>query len=366
MLKHTINSTLMATVMLLAVSCKKDDTPFEANSTATPPQLAVNATSITLDPTVESETVLTYQWNKTSFGNNIAVSYSLELDMADDTSGADGWKKAKSIAIAQSDSTYSYTGKDLNYLLSDFSVSAGSTANLVARIKASVNQNTGSDSRIAPVYSNLTSTVVSTYTVDMFVPGSYQNWDPATAPIIAAITGRPGLFECYVYIAGTDNQSFKYTTARDWNHTNYGDGGNGTLTTDGAAAGMVVPTGGYYELTADLNTNLWTAVPTTWGIIGDATPGGWSGDTPLAYDTDTQVWKVTCNMITAGSFKFRANGQWIIDFGVDANGNLKYADNPFFGYDGSLNNITVPEDGNYTITLDLHVPGKYTYTAVKN
>ena len=49
----------------------------------------------------------------------------------------------------------------------------------------------------------------------------------------------------------------------------------------------------------------------------------------------------------------------------DHSGNLQYADNPFFPYNPNLNNLSVPANGNYTITLDLHVSGKYTYKAVK-
>ena len=52
----------------------------------------------------------------------------------------------------------------------------------------------------------------------------------------------------------------------------------------------------------------------------------------MTYDEANQVWKVTADMLAGGSFKFRANNEWMIDFGVDANGNLVYADNPFFGY----------------------------------
>jgi hypothetical protein len=56
----------------------------------------------------------------------------------------------------------------------------------------------------------------------------------------------------------------------------------------------------------------------------------------------------------------------VIDFGIDADGNLVYADNPFLGYTAGLNNLTVPSNGNYTITLDLHNSGDYTYTLHKN
>jgi hypothetical protein len=136
------------------------------------------------------------------------------------------------------------------------------------------------------------------------------------------------------------------------------------LTTNGNAGGMTVPNGGYYELSANLNTNTWTATATTWSIIGDATPGGWNTDTQMSYDATNQVWTVTAPMISAGSFKFRANDAWVIDFGIDNSGNLQYADNPLFTYNPNLNNLTVPANGTYLITLDLHISGKYTYSAV--
>ncbi len=155
-------------------------------------------------------------------------------------------------------------------------------------------------------------------------------------PLLNPVPGRPGLFEGYVNITGSGIQYFKYTNAPDWNHTNYGDGGNGTFSTNGAAAGLSVPNGGYYELTANLNNNTWTATATTWSIIGDATPGGWNNDTQLTYDPVNQVWTVTAPMITGGSFKFRANDAWVIDFGINNAGQIEYADNPFFGYTAGL------------------------------
>ena len=94
-------------------------------------------------------------------------------------------------------------------------------------------------------------------------------------------------------------------------------------------------------MTANFNNNTWTATKTTWGIIGDATPGGWNSDTPMTYDAVNQVWKVTCNMVSTGSYKFRANNAWAIDFGMDpSNNKLVYADNPFFGYTPGLWNFS--------------------------
>ncbi len=86
----------------------------------------------------------------------------------------------------------------------------------------------------------------------------------------------------------------------------------------------------------------------------------------MTFDPVKQVWTVTAAMSSGGSFKFRANGAWSIDFGIDANNQLQYADNPAYPYNGSLNNLTVPSSGNYTITLDLRDPNNYNYTLHKN
>ena len=197
----------------------------------------------------------------------------------------------------------------------------------------------------------------------LYVPGAYQDWKPATAPQIGAVAGSTRRFEGYVNFTGTGEQPFKFTDAPDWTHTNYGNGGGGKLDADGQAGGLTVPSGGYYELTADLDKMTWTATKVAWSVIGNATPGGWEKDTPMTYDANKQVWTVTLPLKADGSFKFRANNAWKIDFGLDGSGKMQYVDNPFFDYN-AIKDFTVPDDGTYTVTLDLHVPGKYTYSVV--
>ena len=178
------------------------------------------------------------------------------------------------------------------------------------------------------------------------------------------------MYEGYIYIPAGGSNQFKMTPQPDWTPTAYGDatGTSGDIIVANFAGGnMAVATDGYYYLTANLNTNKWTATKTTWGIIGGATPGGWDADTKMTYDAASQVWKVTADMKASGTFKFRANNEWKLDFGMDpVTKALRYADNPFLGYTGGLSDLSVPEDGNYTITLDLHNAGNYTYTLTKN
>ncbi len=196
----------------------------------------------------------------------------------------------------------------------------------------------------------------------LYVPGAYQGYKPGAAPTLGAVAGSTGLFEGYINVTGSGIQGFKFTNSPDWDHTNYGNGGTGSLSTEGTAQDLTIPSGGYYEFVVDLNKNTWSATNTGWSVIGDATPGGWEKDTPMTYDPDKQVWTVTVPMKGAGSFKFRANNAWKLDFGLDSDGKLQYADNPSFPYNSTLKDLTVPDDGTYTITLDLHVPGKYTYS----
>ena len=367
-MKNRINLIwCLAALLLLAPACKKDgDNLVLQNGTVASGSLKASASSVVLTQSVDADTVERFSWQAVNYGQKPVVSYTLQLDVPSDTTGAAAWSKAKTFSAGNDVAGYAFVGKDLNNLLNTMGLTPGTSSNIVVRVKSDVNQYNGASSSVPSVYSNTVVVAVNPYGLNLWVPGDYQGWSPAAAPIFGPIAGLAGKYEGYVYMAAPGTHYFKFTNAPDWNHTNYGDGGNGTFSTDGNAAGLSVPDSGYYELTADLNANKWTATRTSWGIIGDATPGGWNSDTQMSYNAATQTWTVTANMLKNGSFKFRANSAWSIDFGLDGSGNLAYADNPFFVYNPNLNNLSVPADGNYTITLDLHVSGKYTYILTKN
>ena len=356
-----------AALVLLLAACKKEGQQYFIQPGSFPANgLTASSANVVLTAARENDTAVKFSWPAASFGDKLVVAYTLQLDVPSDTSGAAAWSKAKNFSAGNNVLSYGFVAKSLNDLLTTMALPAGTASKVVVRVKSDVPQYNGSASTVPSAYSNTVTIQVTPYSVSLYIPGAYQNWDPSTAPLLNPVAGKPGLYEAYENITGTGIQYFKYTNAPDWNHTNYGDGGNSKLSTDGNAAGLSVPDGGYYELTANMNTNTWTATKTTWGIIGDATPGGWDKDTQLSYDAIKQVWTLKANMKASGSFKFRANNAWVIDFGVDSNGNLAYADNPFFGYNSSIGNLSVPADGNYTITLDLHISGKYVFSLVKN
>jgi hypothetical protein len=328
--------------------------------------LTASVPSVVLSSSNDSTQVVAFRWPLASFGFPASVSYTLQFDVPSDTTGPAAWGKANSVLVGTNVDSLGYLGVDLNSLANALSLTPGSADTLLVRIKSDVFQDDGSVSAVPSIYTNVVAVIVTPYALDLYVPGSYQNWIPGTAPMIAPFsTTYSYVYEGYVYMATPGTNQFKYTSAPDFNHINYGDGGNGTLSTLGTAGNLTVPDSGYYEVTANLKALTWTASKTVWGVIGDATPGGWNTDTELTYDPTNQVWTVTLQLLSTGSFKFRANDEWVIDFGVDNNGNLAYSDNPIY-YNAATNNITVPVSGNYTLTLDLHVPGKYAYHAQLN
>lgn len=354
---------ITAAVALLATACKKEATLTYLDVVTFPPGLTASSNQVSLSAANSDSSVITFSWPAVTFKIQAPVTYKLQLALPADTIGTAAWSNAVNIEVGSDVLLKSFKGADLNTLATTrLGLSPDSVSTVAARVVATLDR---------PVYSPAVTFRIKPFKAILlnvlYVPGEYQGWRPATAKLIKEVNGRPKMYEGYVYMPGSGTKWFKYTNAPDWNHTNYGDGGNGTFSTDGLAAGLSVPDGGYYYLTANLNTNTWTATKTTWSIIGDATPGGWGTDTQMTYDEAAQVWKVTVDMKAAGSFKFRANNAWVLDFGIDgATKELKYADNPFLGYTPDLWNLSVPQDGNYTITLDLHNPGAYSYTLHKN
>lgn len=362
-MKKIINKIFVAfTVVLLFAACKKEGELTYLDVVNFPAGFTSSTNKVVITPSNTDSSAITFSWSAASFKIAAPISYRLQLDVPADTLGSTAWGNAVTIDLGNDVLGKSFNGGVINAIaLSQLGLIPDSLNTIVARVVAVLDRK---------VYSNALAFKIKPYKAPvrnvLWVPGEYQGWNPASAPEIADATGRPKMYEGYYYMPGAGPKYFKITSAQDWNHINYGDGGNGTFSIDGAAGGLYIPNGGYYEVTANLNSNKWTVTKTTWGIIGDATPGGWGSDTQMTYDPVSQVWKVTANMSAGGSFKFRANNQWVIDFGIDKDKKLLYADNPFFGYTPGLDNLSVPSDGNYTITLDLHISQKYTYELKKN
>ena len=353
-MKKTHLYILLAAVGALAMwSCKKDEVKVQAQ-TGKPGTLTASQTNLVLNSASPDDTVQVFSWTPTDYGFKSAVKYTLQL-----AKGGTDFATPTEVNLGSA-TTKKYTTSEFNQLALILGLAPDVPGQIEARVKSSI-----SDS-IPAVYSSVVSINTTPFRVvidypSLYSPGDYQGWDPASAAKISSKL-NDGKYEGYVNFAGGTLQ-FKFTSDPDWNHTTYGwassttTGDNVTGTFNTTGGNLFVPSTGYYLIKANTNDNTWSATKITWGLIGDAVPGtGWDSDQDMTYDPATNTWQITLDL-KAGVIKFRANDDWPINLG-DNGGDL------ILEYDGA--NIPIASDGNYTITLDLSVPGNYTYKVVKN
>ncbi|MBN1340251.1 MAG: SusF/SusE family outer membrane protein, partial [Bacteroidales bacterium] len=142
-------------------------------------------------------------------------------------------------------------------------------------------------------------------------------------------------------------------------------------------APFTVPADGLYHVVIDTELSKVVIVPVAyWGMIGAATPGGWSTDSklePEGFDLNTMTFKVEGLEMTKADWKFRYSGGWKVEVdtvldlgggvvGVKANTNFGEAvDNLIPGGANISNTVT----GIYTVTMVWKLGQKYTATLTK-
>jgi len=182
-----------------------------------------------------------------------------------------------------------------------------------------------------------------------WIVGGYNSWDNSdNAKYIISTATSGGAAEGFVYLTAGE---IKLATDHSWDdaHT-FGDNGSGGLTNPGN--NITVAATGYYLIKANLSNMTYSLTLTAWGLIGDATPGGWGDETPLTYNQTLSVWEGGMSL-TAAAAKFRANHDWGYNYGSDlADGNLT----------AGGGNIPITVAADYAITLDLSHPNAYTYS----
>ena len=134
---------------------------------------------------------------------------------------------------------------------------------------------------------------------------------------------------------------------------NYGFNEEGVTTADGQTNGKV-EADGIYIVTLDLSNaeapvlSIAEKEPDTWAVIGAICGTAWDTDFPMT-EVEPGVWKSASLELHAGEeFKVRANGTWDVNCGLAEKG-LASGEAVQSG-----ENLTVPADGTYIVTLDLN------------
>jgi hypothetical protein len=140
---------------------------------------------------------------------------------------------------------------------------------------------------------------------------------------------------------------------------------------------FTVPADGLYHVIIDTELEIVVVVPVAyWGLIGAATPGGWTDDTqmpPTAFDLNTMTFEVNNVVMTASNWKFRYSGGWKVfvdgdydlgggTIGIKVNTNFGGALDALVPGGADLNNDVV---GEYTAKMVWKLGEPYTATLTK-
>lgn len=337
----------VATLIPLLWACNNYEMPPIIPQTGSLLTSPAAGSSLVLQKDGADETEIEFTVTAADFGTTGVVKYLIQMDLA----GAN-FAAPVNLGEETESNIVSVNVEELNDALLAKGLPFDVAANVEFRVRASINLS------LSPILGQPTTLSVTPFDATvafpvMYVPGDYQGWDPSNEMTVLYSENFDNKFNGFVHIIG-GTREFKVNEGPNWD-VNYGDtGANLTLDRDGD--NIKVDADGTYEMNVDLNTKTYTiSAPKRWGIVGDATPGGWSADTPMnAFDKETNSLKITANL-TVGEMKFRANNNWDFNYG-GSNGELTP--------DGA--NIAVAEAGNYTITLYLGPAGIATYTLVKN
>jgi hypothetical protein len=351
---------LLSMVLLAFAACDEEQEfgPVINTDTNPPELLTPTARYQKIIDAGDSLEVMTFVWTDVNFGVNTPISYSLYVDSA-------GRAFENAAVLGTTTETFlTLSVEQLNtFLLEDMGFPANESSQLELMVTASI-------ADVEPLSSDPVPVSFAPFFQDdepevpapnmLWVPGAYQEWDPASAPTIREISEN--VYEGYVYL--NIPTGYKFTSHPNWDNINYGDAGEeGVLTTDGAAPSLGTDIAGYYRFIVNTEELTYSAdLITSFGIIGTATPGQWDSSTEMTFDEENGVWTVTQDLV-AGALKFRANDAWDINYGpADSNALEGF----LIQTDGA---ISITESGNYTITIDMGTTESsydYTYEVVRN
>ena len=138
----------------------------------------------------------------------------------------------------------------------------------------------------------------------LYMAGDANGWNQ-----IDILNSDDGVhFTGYMYL---NQNGFKFCTQPNWDGTNYG----GAFFGQESDNIMMTQEAGFYQVDVDLSAKTYTLTPFTIGIIGNATPKGWAGDTDMTYNPEERCWELKNVELTDGEMKFRHTNDWNLNWG---------------------------------------------------
>lgn len=343
-MKSIINKLFAIGLLALTMTSCHDDaelTTLEFVSFSAPIEATPNNIILSIDTNFES--VVTVSWSNVVFPIKAPVTYTLAIDIAADTFGEKGWANAIRIPVGEDVLSTSILGNDLNDYAADLGLTPDTEGELMFRVEAYMDRYVYSD----PIAVQVTPYVEEVAFGELYLPGSYNGWDPSTAATLSAIS--TGIYQGYLTISAPQGLEFKITPEQDWDEF-YGLNSDGNLAL-GADGDLKLPAFGSYQITVNLNTLSYTITPYSWGIIGPSTPGGWDADTDMIYNHSTKAWEYT-GELAAGALKFRLNDEWTINYGTENGNSGEIVNGEVYLDNGGAHSIN--ESGFYKVSFSVN------------
>lgn len=286
--------------------------------------LSTAVEAVVLDKNTPSEEVALLTWTEPRLVYGEDVTYKVALKV--------GEGEESVLAEGLFDQEYAMTVDALNEAV----VAAGGAED--AKVAVSFVVYACCPSIAAGVPSNVVNidvtTYVATFSEQYYMPGNYQGWDPASAPMLTLSTKTKGLYQGFVDLTTVDgvDAEFKFSPVPKWEGdfgfsdvtvTTYADKYAAATAKTTAGDNIKVPSGFYYiKLNKKFNTLDMVQVEyleLIGGFEGDY--AGWGKGLKMTYDASAKTWNATEDLaIKNGTeFKIRFNSDWTYSFGTDMN-----------------------------------------------
>lgn len=195
-------------------------------------------------------------------------------------------------------------------------------------------------------------TYLATFPDKLYLPGSYQGWNPAEAPTIPQSSVQKGYFEGIVDLRTADGSDcqFKFSPVPAWENdfggvvavqaVTAGDGYNVATGTVGVSDNIVVPSG-IYDIVVNKKLNKITMVEVKAITMIGAACGdyGWGQDVEMTFDLDAKTFTATTTL-KPGEYKFRLNHDWTYSIGKS------------LGVTPGDDNLSNENEGDYKVVLN--------------
>lgn len=185
-------------------------------------------------------------------------------------------------------------------------------------------------------WSTKTYTLTPSYdpTSVLYMVGPMIGWDITKA---LPMENKQGSFELASYLLNKDG-GFLFVPRQEgsaWGEK-WGTNTPGQLV-KGDGANIAVPATGFYLVKADTEKLTYSLTELGWGVIGDATPGGWGSDTDMTFDPESKTYTAELDLLANKTIKVRFGDGWDLNVG---DGNKVGGDN-----------IAITTAGKYRVTL---------------